>query len=1257
MSNNFKKMSRIVAWLTTASLALAFAIGTPTGAAAATYRYSWVSQTPAQVTADGVAHYVNANAGDTVAMSVTVTNKSSVTIKGKTALGEIPAGKQVQVGAWSIGVRGDAMTSWMDDSSFVLNKNRLVYYDGADVAPGQNLTFNWNVKIAAGAPAGTYDWYFRPVAEYIAWTDQVAWNGTVLSKDRADIFTRFIIGGGSVTPATGGLSVGLASDTPVSASIADAGQANFTKFTMTAATGATVSVTQLFVKRDGLSTDSDLENVKLLNADGVQIGSTAGGFNSDHRAQIFINPALTVTGTQSFYIRAGVVNSTTSGATFRLGIETNDALVSNATSVTGAPIWGNYMNCVQVTIGTLTVTEDGSIADTTPDVGDKDVILNTFKLTAGSVEAITVDRITVLKAGSAETADVTNIELWDVTNSKSLGEVTSYTADGKASWPVNIKLGKGDSLRLRVQADIVDGVGLTINCDIADGSDYLVFGKGDSYGFYITPTGSWTADSGTGGTNNAGQGDKNQTINSGSVTITKSALTPATGNVAIADNVLLAVFSFDVKGESVRISAVHVDAAVTDVSAGTPAADATDLTNAKLVDMVTGNILSGPVDGTADSTDPDEELDFVNTFTLPVGVNNIGLRARLGAASGSDGFEATDTLSFSIDAAGNTTVKGIITNNTITPTVSSASSNTLTVKAGALVVETLGIPATANVVVNTQDMIVGTYSWNAVASGEDVVVTAFTVTDDMDATTGESDDFLNWELWADLTTGTTSSRGDEFETKISSTENPTSDAGDSTDTQAFTLTTAVTVAKGTSVRVALVADVASGATALGTHIFETTDGTCATVSGKDTGVDVAETAAGLSVNATLTIAANGSITTGLGASTPVSALMVAGSSAYTTLGVFDLTASDEAYTVTKLSLDLTAGYDSMNMLKISYPTKTGTDTREVSVSNAAITFDNIAMYIPKNAKASFTVSGTARKIGTGGSGVYRDTITLILDTSAAGEFAATGEGSGSALTGSNVSDQTANSMYLFNSVPTVIASNPTGSGTIVPGGVINLYKFKVTADAAGEIGIKKFTFQVFITDASTTTASTADLTNFTFLRDGVDITSSAQITDISQDGGTNYLATPLTLEATNYIENNISTWVQVTFDNTPTTSGEQSIGAGQTVEYTLRAQCGTGFTTTDAISTSLLDDTTLPTADMTYLNDADTGTGVQQVVALQKSDGTTDWADVEFLWSDKSVLVHLSTFDDDGVTETSSADWFNGFLVKNFPLSAYGYTL
>ncbi|MBU1092221.1 hypothetical protein KJ836_00920 [Patescibacteria group bacterium] len=1246
MNNAFKKMTRSLAWIMTASLAVAFML--PSNAAAIEFfpnpvRYQWVSQNGTVV---GDATTVYGNAGDTVAMSLTIKNRqidpAAKMLYGKSTLA--PEASPYQ-GAHELrlGVKDDAILPWIDSSSFLPNPdgaaNRLAVYDGPAANVNDTLTFNFNLKIASGTVDGTYALPIGLLREFDAWARQVNAAGTLLPS--SDIFWNVVVGAGGPPPAmTGALTIALASDTPASQTIADNGNANFTKISLTAAAGTTVSVTEILVTRTGLSTDSQIENIKIVGMDGVQVGGTASGFNANHQAQVYVSPALEVTGTMYFYIRAGIVNSTTAGVTAKLGIAVNSDIVSNAASIGGAPVYGNAMTVVTLAIGDVTLAEEGSITDSTPDVGDENVLTNTFKLTAGTTENIIIEGITVQEAGSTDTSDTKNIELRNYVTGETLGTVAAWSSGGKAYFPLNITLIKGTNMKFAVYVDVVDGSGLTIYTDVSDGSDALVVAKGATYGFYITPTYSsstWN-----------GKGDAAQTINAGSLTVAKSSSTPATGFIAVADAQLLAVWDMTVKGEGMRVSSTIIRGNLADAGGSTTITFA-DMTSAYLVDMDTGNALAGPVDGIVESGaytsgTPDPQFTFSTTYNLSVGVTKLGFKVNLGTD-----WEASDTIIVTMYQAADLTVKGVRTGDTIVPTGFAAAGNTQTVKAGALVVRTLGTPPTGNIIKGTTGFTWGTFAFDAGASGEDVLVTAVTITDTLDGSTGDMANVDNAKLYADL------DKNGTYEALIDGPDFPTGGGG-ATDTHAFTFNQTVRVPKGTMINFIFVADLASGATADGTHTLTVAaDG--ATCSGADTGTGITDTASGS--GGTLTVAAGGSVTSALAASSPTSALIVAGNT-YAPLGAFDFIASDEAYTIDTLTLDMTAGYDSMQAVKITYPTKTGTDSQETSVSAAAISFSNIAMYVPKNGRATVTVTGTTKKVGTVGTGgTFRDVITLVLDTSAAGEFNAVGEASGAAKTGSDVSDQTASTMYLYNTIPTVTADNPSGAGTITPGGIVNLYKFKVTADAAGAVAIKKFTFQIFITDASTTTASTADLGGFTFLRNGADITSSAQITQISTDGGATYLGTPLTIETddTNDLENNTSYWVQVGFGNSPTGDTEQLVGAGETVTYTLRATAGTGFTTTDAWSTQLLYDTTIADATAIYLADADTGTGVEQVIALQTSAGISEWSDVEFLWSDRSTIIHIASFDDDGVVETSSPDWTNGMLLPNFPLSSYGYTL
>jgi hypothetical protein len=141
----------------------------------------------------------------------------------------------------------------------------------------------------------------------------------------------------------------------------------------------------------------------------------------------------------------------------------------------------------------------------------------------------------------------------------------------------------------------------------------------------------------------------------------------------------------------------------------------------------------------------------------------------------------------------------------------------------------------------------------------------------------------------------------------------------------------------------------------------------------------------------------------------------------------------------------------------------------------------------------------------------------------------------------------------------------------------------------------------------------------------------------------------LNLESSDSLEGNLPAWVQVTFDDTPADGGEQIINAGATITYSLRATAGSGFQYIDTIIVKVLSDKT-PATSTSYLSDLDSDVG-EQVVILQDASGRQDLSDVKLIWSDiSSTTDHSSSFDDVGATPTSSSDWINGNLLKNFPL-------
>src|SRR3989344_5380831 len=280
--------------------------------------------------------------------------------------------------------------------------------------------------------------------------------------------------GGTVN-TSGVAAVALAADNPASGTVPDAANANFTKFTLSSGATAT-TISTLYVTRYGLSINSDVENIKILDGDMVQV-SSSGSLNTNNKAQISFTPALTIPANtvKSFYIRAGIVNNTSAGKSVALGIDSASDVIANVTVGGSFPVKGNLMNTVLLDIGVLTADEDGTVTDSQPDGGDTDVVVNKFKLTAGSIETVTVKQIAVERQGTASASDIANIELFDVSKAVSLGTAASWDANSLATFNnLNITLDKGETRRFEIRVDIIGGSSLTINADLTDGSDVRV---------------------------------------------------------------------------------------------------------------------------------------------------------------------------------------------------------------------------------------------------------------------------------------------------------------------------------------------------------------------------------------------------------------------------------------------------------------------------------------------------------------------------------------------------------------------------------------------------------------------------------------------------------------------------------------------------------------------------------------------------------------------------------------------------------------
>ncbi|MCH7604411.1 peptidoglycan-binding protein [Patescibacteria group bacterium] len=812
------------------------------------------------------------------------------------------------------------------------------------------------------------------------------------------------------------LQITLASDTPVGGSLARSGNANFIKFFLTAG-DQEVTVSKILVTRQGFTANADLENVKILDANGVTQGSI-GSFNVNNKASLTFSPNLVIPAGQSdaFWIRAGFVSNITSGKTARLGIDSGSDVTSSADSVTGAPVFGNDLTAVALTIGSLNVDEQGATVDSQPDVGDTNVIVNNFRAAAGSTEGVTIDQITVMESGSASLSDTGNIELFDVTNNVSLGTVTSWDSGGRASWSdLNIVVDKGKTQRFRVQLDILDGPGLAVNADLIDGSDVLISVRGNTYGFFITPAidSDWN-----------GLGNSNQSIQSGSLTVSKSTATPATGNIAAADDQKLATFDFIVKGEEMRVTALRLQFDRSGITCA-------EIRSVRLFDA-DDNILAGPLDCSSDF------VSFTDTFIVPVGTNEYSVIVNIDSA-----VTTGDTVNVGINLPGaNMTVRGLISNDTVTATpATEVEGNTMTVAAGALVVTNLTTPAARSISQGSDNFIFATFSMDANGSGEDVQVTVITVKDDpgAGATAASADELNNVEIWADLTTAN-SARGDIYETRIADPVDFDETAMDTVDTIAFTLNQTVVVALNSFVRAAVVADLDTGASNNGTH---TVNISAVTANGADTGETVTVSAPGGNGQA-ITTTTGGTLTVTIDSSEPNASLVAGGDQV--TLGIFRLAANNvEDLDLDSIALTVTNGGRVSTYYFYQGSTLLGS---RPSGTTPSIEFADGTVTIPANDKVLITVKGDMEVVtlvsqnNTG--------IQIAIADGPGGDVGATGLASGSTVTSSN-SNVDANTHTLFESYPIFSVNSGSPSGDLIPGSNTLLAIFDVTAHANEDI--------------------------------------------------------------------------------------------------------------------------------------------------------------------------------------------------------------
>ena len=362
-----------------------------------------------------------------------------------------------------------------------------------------------------------------------------------------------------------------------------------------------VEVTRITVSLGGLGDEDDIDVVKVF--DGVeQRGSDKSFSSTTNQAEINLSfePVMVEAGTtKTIDIVADTQANVTAGGRHRFSIASSDDIEAQGAStggtvaVTGSfDISGATMEIGSIAVGSLTFTSK-TITDSSADIGEEDVLVGRFEISAGSSEDVLLRALTVEQKGTIDRDEIANLELrltdgTVLAGPAELNDEDEVTFDLTGMADGGYILEDGDSRNFEIRADIVDGIGKNVYFDFDD-IETDVLAKGLKYNFNVTTTGA------------LGNSSDIVTVEGGdlnfSITSTARDISPDT------DDINFGVLSIVNAGEDIRIEQLKLLLVAEDPDDGgtLTTADMESIEDVRLVNADTGSTLLGPEDPTAPS--------------------------------------------------------------------------------------------------------------------------------------------------------------------------------------------------------------------------------------------------------------------------------------------------------------------------------------------------------------------------------------------------------------------------------------------------------------------------------------------------------------------------------------------------------------------------------------------------------------------------------------------------------------------------------
>jgi len=991
-------------------------------------------------------------------------------------------------------------------------------------------------------------------------------------------------------PVEAGLTIELAADTPAAGTlVAGQGLASLAKFTFINGDSTEVKVTQLKLTRLGVSADATLSNVYLFDGatrltDSASVSS--GVITFTDTAGIFTIPA----GTSKTITVKSDIDSGTNGQTVGVGVNTGADITTDASAVNGTfPINGNLMS-----IATATLAGVDFNATTTPSTASVDpqddytVWQNVVTITT---RAVNFTRFSLREIGTIDYSDLQNFRLY-VDGVQVGSAVANLDDDGYVTFDLSAspkKLEAG-ARTIKVVADIIGGSSRNFKFSLRKAADAEFIDT--QYGVTVLPT----ANSSTFTARTTGI----QTVNSGTITITKMSDSPAGNVVNGAPAVTLAKYEVKAAGEKVKIESLRVAVVVDDSNVGY---------------LRNGMLLANGVQvgSTSNLYDTDTSPGYT-TFSLgsslivePGSPVTLEVVADIYDNAGDNDLSNGDTIQARIVGGDLDNAQGLVSLATIDAPSSSVDGNQLTVAEGDLTLskytaytnQTLVAPLTAAKLAH--------FTLTA-GTTEDVNINTITVDFDNSNNTGAfdaSDDLSN--LYVTYGGNTTNVKA------------TVSDSGNSWSIN-------YVLEAGTTIDVIVYADVDSSA-----YSASTTDTLQADMTITGTTAESATTATGGETSGQTITFGSGTFVAAKGDDTPL-AQIVAGDQTVTG-ATFKFTALYDTFTIKELKVAVSSATVSgaiVNATLKDGSTELATQPFSVS-SNTVAYFTGLDIEVPSNTSKTLTVDlNLSTPSATTSTSQVNAALTLTWMKYANSQGVETSDDSPeeSSNTTDQSNDPAGNALYVYKSIPTFTYSALSGS-TFINGSQTDIYEFKVAADSKGAIGIKQIKASITWDDGGDGDSDTLELESFKFFRDGTDITNYVTMQDASGNS----------VESTSGLTESDSTLV-ITFDT------EEIIGAGEEHTYKIAAtpqNFGKSTTGSDGFSIRIAADSS-HNGTKVYLRDSNS----DGVYGLATSNSASESA-YNIIWSDRSSLTHSYT------NSSASNDWADSYLVKNLDLSSKGW--